>query len=103
MVRLDKLVAQTVEISSIASLPWQLIFIFVKFLIGVLRESEPIAQLILCIVDLELVVCERFADRVRFIWLVRFVNTPELAANLIANARRRQQFVISFEVDVDPI
>ena len=98
----DKLVAQTVEISSIASLTRQLILIFVKFLKHVLWETEPITELFFCIVDCKLVTCECFTDGMGFIWFVRFINAPEFAADLIADARRRQQFMISFKVDVDP-
>ena len=98
----DKLVAQAVEISSISSLTRQLILIFVKFLKHVLWETEPITKLFFCIVDCKLVTCKSFTDGMRFIWFVRLINAPEFAANLIADARRRQQFVISFKVDVDP-
>ena len=99
VVELDQLVAKSVHVSTKATLAWQNIVIVVK----AFEQKRSISELLFCVVVVQVVSLELSADRRRLVWLIRLLDVPEFAANLIADARASQKLVVALKVDLNTI
>jgi len=99
VVEVDELIAEPVHIPTEASLPRHDILVVVDIFV----EEVPVLELALREVEGELIIGEGLANGVRLIGLVWLVHLPELAPDLVADARLCYQLVVEIEIDLDSV
>lgn len=99
VVETDELIAEPVHIPTEASLPRHDILVVVDILV----EEVPVLELALREVEGELLIGEGLANGVRLIGLVWLVHLPELAPDLVHNARIGHQLVVDVEIDLNSV
>lgn len=99
MIKVDKLVAESVNVATKASLAWHHVLIVVNVLV----HERFVLELAISIVMTQLFVIQRLTHRMGLYGFVRIGKTPELAANLKLNVRAGMDLVVTFEVNVNSV